>query len=177
MKTRIDWLIFGFYLALISFGLMAQEVEETMDLKIMQHGAWGLSEYEDPFLNKFPVVSYLPHGTILFSVEDSPEVLQNYGYRKVLSQYGHKLNIKVQTMLRGTNSKVDVYSPIKNLVNAPPTKSIIFHQPILCLGRANRIIYEPPYVCKKIGENVQSTKPVGKGWIYHFKKVSEEIDG
>lgn len=142
---------------------------EAKDLKIMHYGAWGLALNADPFKNKYPVVSYLPPGTILFQTQPSPPPLGNYGYVEVLSQYGHRLHIKKTMDLQGEVIEISVFSSIKGLLKEPPTDSLIFHKSVLCLGQSNRIS-KPPYRCNKIGDDISSTLPVGKGWIYGFKK-------
>ena len=60
------------YVLAITACVFASALAEAKDLKLMQYGAWGLSMHKDPFKNKYPVVSYLPPGTILFETKPSP---------------------------------------------------------------------------------------------------------
>lgn len=135
----------------------------SQNLSILQYGVWGLSANPDPFKNKYPVVSYLPPGTIIFSVE--PSLWKDYV--RVLTQYGHKLHIKNKISVPGAAKKISVLTPIAGLLSSPPTNSLVFHKSILCLAQSNRIV-PPPGRCIQFGEDIRTTLPVGKGWIYTF---------
>nr|VFJ57351.1 MAG: hypothetical protein BECKFM1743A_GA0114220_101887 [Candidatus Kentron sp. FM]VFJ58019.1 MAG: hypothetical protein BECKFM1743C_GA0114222_102142 [Candidatus Kentron sp. FM]VFK11826.1 MAG: hypothetical protein BECKFM1743B_GA0114221_102092 [Candidatus Kentron sp. FM] len=148
----------------ISMCIFISPFAEEKDLTIMQYGAWGLRLHKDPFKNRHPAVSYLPPGTILFDSSSSPSYLD--GYIEVLPQYGHKLHIKEKmsipdaTKETGAIKEISIHSPIKGLVEEPPTDSLIFHKSVLCLGQSNRISV-PPHKCKKIRDDINSTLPVG----------------
>jgi hypothetical protein len=44
---------------------------------ILRKGAWALSPYQDPFNRKYPVVGYLPPGTIIFESKKH-DVMKKY---------------------------------------------------------------------------------------------------
>ena len=138
------------------------------EIQILKYGAWGLCYQKDPFRNKYPVVSYLPPGSIVFSVEKSPLK----GYIAILSHYGHKLHIKEKIGLIPNEEPVPILKSIEGIVDAPPSNSIIFHKSILCLSQTNRLV-PPNSRCLQLGDDIRSTLPVGKGWVYSFIEGSK----
>lgn len=144
----------------------AHHARADTGVKLLQYGAWGLSVDPEPFKGKFPAVIYVPPGTIVFATK--PGSLNNFV--SVQLHYGHWVQIEKTQSING--KPVEILTPIEGLVESPPSNTIMVHRSILCLDQTNRIA-KPPEKCKRVGTNLESEIPVGKGWIYTFRPSSK----
>ena len=135
---------------LFSSLLASSAYAQDDQLQILTEGTWGLSIASDPFLKRFPATIYVPPGTIIFG--SRPGLVD--GYLIVRLHYGHEVQIAVASNLRS----------LDNLIDPPPSKTIILHRSILCLKQTNRIA-TPSGQCEQ-----QATEPVGKGWVYNYQQ-------
>ncbi|NBI54638.1 hypothetical protein [Photobacterium alginatilyticum] len=124
-------------------------------------GAWGLSPEPDPFINQYPVITYLPYGTVIFSKGEAPEKLKRYGYISIETQYGYKVLIKERD--KGGNL---IYTKFDNIILKPPSNYIIMNLPIFCPWQENFLAIGS-VECEDDGVN---KRPIGKGWVYQFRE-------
>jgi len=156
------------FIFLLCLVLTVPNAKADSEVNILVTGTWGLEPHPDPFINRYPVVDYLPPGTVIFKINKS----RLPGYSEVLTHFGHSLLVKEMTDKSTSDSPVKIYRSIEGLVNVPPTDALLLHESILCLGQTNRLVI-PPNRCDKFGHHSMSILPVGKGWLYKFKEKKD----
>jgi len=141
---------------------------------ILQKGTWALSPYPDPFNKRYPVVGYIPAGTIIFEMKDHPDMRK---YVEVLTHFGHRVLIEKLSKIK--NKRVKSVIEFEGLVEPPQegNNKLILHKNILCLNEQDRIKTEDAERCyfKKDPDDLsseRSTPKLGKGWIYSFEPKS-----
>jgi hypothetical protein len=112
-------------------------------------------------------VVYVPPGTIVFSSKPGP--LPNHV--SVQLHYGHWVQMEKTLSIKG--KPVNLLTAIDGLVEPPPSDTIMVHRSMFCLGQTNRILPPSEQKCNQVGDNLRSTVPVGKGWIYKFRPSSK----
>ncbi|WP_423909691.1 hypothetical protein [Candidatus Spongiihabitans sp.] len=161
-------------LLLANIGIAVSEINSD---GILREGSWVLSPYPDPFNNKYPVVGYLPTGTII--LESKPhDVMKKYN--EVLTHFGHRVLVQKTVNIQG-RSRQSV-APFKGVVMPPKegNNKLILHKNILCLNEQDRIKVENERCRFKKEINAEqlegSTPKIGKGWIYSFKPKEDSSD-
>lgn len=140
----------------------ATSADTDNTIRLLKSGTWGLEANPNPFdihrsnpKKVHPAVVYIPPRTIIFKSEESPEWLP--GYIKVQLHYGHSVHIKKR------QKSGNILTPIKNLIEPPPSNTILVHRPIFCLQDSGKLIKYGP-TCEQGGN------PFGKGWTSTFEK-------
>jgi len=133
---------------------------------ILKSGSWALSPVHDLFKKRYPVVAYLPPGTIIFESKQHG-IMKDY--IEVLTHYGHKVLIK-QYIVRN-KKKIRNILPFSSIVKPPKigNNKFIIHEDILCLNEQDRIKLEKERCFFSKNSNKSAPK-LGKGWIYSFEK-------
>ena len=132
-------------------GCSASVLAEPM---LMTTGTWALAVRPDVFASAYPILSYLPAGTIVF---DTAPATYNSRHVLVLTQHGFWLQI------RNSGNGGPVLEPLGKWSIAIPSKVAFFHRSVLCLSETNEII-EPDEKCE-IG---LKKDPVGEGWLFQY---------
>lgn len=138
---------------------VSSDTDDTVQLLLS--GTWGLEVNPNLFdmqkanpKKHHPAVVYIPPGTIVFKSEESPEWLE--GYIRVQLHYGHWVHIK---KIQESDS---ILTSIKNLIEPPPSNTVLVHRPLFCLGQTNLLLISE----SKCNDG---KPPLGKGWTSTFK--------